>query len=150
MIKPEIGYIWILNFFNPSWIHPWGSYRYQYLKTDYIILLICLTIKFNQYVSELTLIGSQPEYTFTKVDLRDGYLVKMAVYPAIKVAAIPIRFLGHIMYENKKMYKNESLQKQNKIDRRSVMGRTIGGFSNGDICTLKREMEITENLSQPK
>ena len=98
----------------------------------------------------MTLIGSQPEYTFTKVDLRDGYLVKMAVYPAIKVAAIPIRFLGHIMYENKKMYKNESLQKQNKINRRSVMGRTIGGFSNGDICTLKREMEITENLSQPK
>ena len=62
------------------------------LKEGYIILLICLTIKFNHYVSELTLIRSQPEYTFTKVDLRDGYLVKMAVYPAIKVAAIPIRF----------------------------------------------------------
>jgi hypothetical protein len=54
------------------------------------------------------------------------------------------------MHENKKMYKNESLQKQNKVNRRSVMGRTIGDFSNGDICTLKREMEITENLSQPK
>jgi hypothetical protein len=112
--------------------------------------LICLTIKFNRYVNELTLIGSQPEYTFTKVDLRDGYLVKIAVYPAIKVAAIPIRFLGHIMYENKKMYKNESLQKQNNVNRRFVMIRTIGGFCNGDICTVKREIEITDSLAQPK
>jgi hypothetical protein len=77
-------------------------------------------------------------------------LSKWQYSPAIKVAAIPIRFLGHIMYENKKMYKNESLQKQNKINRRSVTGRTIGGFSNGDICTIEREMEITEKLSQPK
>jgi hypothetical protein len=54
------------------------------------------------------------------------------------------------MYENKKMYKNESLQKQNKVIRRSVMGRTIGGFCNGYICTVKREMEITDSLTQPK
>ncbi len=106
--------------------------------------------KIQPYINELTLSGSQPEYTFTKVDLRYGYLVKIAVYPAIKVAAISIRFLCHIMYENKKMCKNESLQKQNKTNKSSVIGRTIRGFCNGDICTVKREMEIRESLTQPK
>ena len=139
--------VWTSTLF---FVQPGASRRCQSLKTDYIILLICLTIKFNRYVNELTLIGSQPGYTFTKVDLRDGYLVKIAVYPAIKVAAIPIRFLGPVMHENKKMYKNESLQKQNNVNRRYVMVRTIGGFCNGDICTVKREMEISDSLVQPK
>jgi hypothetical protein len=54
------------------------------------------------------------------------------------------------MYKNKKMYKNESLQKQNKANKSSVMGRTIGGFCNGDICTVKRETELKDSLTQPK
>ncbi len=43
------------------------------------------------------------------------------------------------MYENKKMYKNEGLQKQNKANRRGVMERNIGGFCHGDIAQKKRK-----------
>jgi hypothetical protein len=44
----------------------------------------------------------------------------------------------------KRCTKTKVYKSKNNVNRWPVMVRTIGGFCNGDICTLKREMEITD------